>query len=81
LAQDFRYPFEVDLSQHVATPSNVQNLHWPIVLSLYLAHLAQLRGEGCGVGEGREGRGEKREEGVGKRGERGERGEERRGCG
>jgi hypothetical protein len=28
--------------QHVFAPSNVKNLHCPIVLSVYLAHLAQL---------------------------------------
>ena len=48
-----RYPLSFDLSQHVPPfPSGlkegayVQNLHCPIVLSEYFAHLAQLQGDG-----------------------------------
>ena len=50
--------------QHVFAPSNVKNLHCPIVLSVYLAHLAQLirerRQVEGGSEEAREGGGEGR---------------------
>jgi hypothetical protein len=36
-----RYPLELDFIQQVDFPSKVKNLHWPIVLSEYLAHFAQ----------------------------------------